>query len=53
VKVDGDERFDLMERFGVSSFPTMILLSPQGEKLRRTSGYVNVDDITSFLAGEG
>jgi thiol-disulfide isomerase/thioredoxin len=51
VKVDGDERLDLKERFGVSGFPTVILLSPQGEELRRASGYVNVVDMTEFLKG--
>jgi thiol:disulfide interchange protein len=49
VKVDGDERLDLKDRFGVSGFPTMILLSPEGEEIRRASGYVNVANMTSFL----
>jgi len=50
VKVDGDERLDLKERFGVSGFPTMILLTPDGEELNRASGYVNVVDMTDFLS---
>jgi thiol-disulfide isomerase/thioredoxin len=49
VKVDGDEHPDLKERFGVTGFPTMILLSPDGEELRRVSGYVNVADMAKFL----
>lgn len=49
VKVDGDERLDLKDRFGVSGFPTMILLAPDGEELRRASGYVNVVDMTALL----
>jgi thiol-disulfide isomerase/thioredoxin len=49
VKVDGDERLDLKDRFGVTGFPTMILLAPDGEELRRTSGYVNVVDMTALL----
>lgn len=51
VKVDGDERLDLKERFGVSGFPTLILIGPEGEDLRRKSGYVNVADMTDFLLG--
>ena len=51
VKVDGDERLDLKERFGVSGFPTMILLDAMGEEIRRASGYVNVVDMTEFMAG--
>jgi thiol-disulfide isomerase/thioredoxin len=53
VKVDGDEHPDLKERFGVTGFPTMILLSPQGEELRRVSGYVNVAAMAKFLHGGG
>jgi len=53
VKVDGDERLDLKDRFGVSGFPTMILLSPEGEEQRRASGYVNVVDMALFLGGGG
>jgi thiol-disulfide isomerase/thioredoxin len=49
VKVDGDERLDLKERFGVSGFPTLILLDQEGQELRRASGYVNVADMTDFL----
>jgi thiol-disulfide isomerase/thioredoxin len=53
VKVDGDERLDLKDRFGVSGFPTMILLTAEGEEVRRASGYVNVADMAEFLRGEG
>lgn len=51
VKVDGDERLDLKGRFGVSGFPTMILLNPSGGEVRRASGYVNVADMVEFLGG--
>jgi len=51
VKVDGDEHPDLKESFGVSGFPTMILLDSEGNELRRVSGYVNVVDMTEFLTG--
>jgi thiol-disulfide isomerase/thioredoxin len=51
VKVDGDEHPDLKEKFGVTGFPTMILLSPEGEELRRVSGCVNVADMAKFLEG--
>ncbi len=49
VKVDGDERLDLKERFGITGFPTLILLDAEGRELRRASGYVNVSDMTEFL----
>lgn len=53
VKVDGDEHPELKNRFEVEGFPTMILLDPNGEELRRASGYVNVADMTEFLEGGG
>ena len=49
VKVDGDERLDLKERFGVTGFPTMILLDADGEEVGRAAGYVNVVDMTEFM----
>ena len=52
VKVDGDERLDLKDRYGVSGFPTVILLDADGTELRRLDGYVNVEDMTEFLLGE-
>jgi thiol-disulfide isomerase/thioredoxin len=53
VKVDGDERLDLKDRFVVTGFPTMILLDAKGEELVRASGYVNVADMTDFLKAGG
>lgn len=53
VKVDGDERLDLKDRFGVVGFPTMILLDSKGVELRRVSGYVNVAEMTEFLKPSG
>jgi thiol-disulfide isomerase/thioredoxin len=38
VKVDGDQHPDLKESFGVLGFPTMLLLSPEGEEIGRASG---------------
>lgn len=52
VKVDGDERLDLKERFGVTGFPTVILLSPDGTEIRRASGYVSVVEMAEFLGGD-
>jgi thioredoxin-related protein len=53
VKVDGDERLDLKERFGVTGFPTLILLGSDGQEIRRAAGYVNVADMTKFLVPPG
>lgn len=52
VKVDGDDHRDLKERFGVTAFPTMILLGPDGVELRRHVGYLGVEDMVVFLTPE-
>jgi thiol-disulfide isomerase/thioredoxin len=53
VKVDGDERLDLKERFEVTGFPTVILLGTDGREVRRAAGYVNVADMAQFLIPPG
>ncbi|MDA0933688.1 MAG: thioredoxin family protein [Planctomycetota bacterium] len=51
VKVDGDERRDLVKRFGVEAYPTLLVLSPEGEVLRREVGYRSVADTARLLGG--
>jgi thiol-disulfide isomerase/thioredoxin len=50
VKVDGDERKDLKQRFKVEGFPTMILLAADGTEIGRQVGYLGVDAMAAFLA---
>lgn len=50
VKVDGDERKDLKQRFEVQGFPTMILLAADGTEIGRKVGYLGVDAMAAFLA---
>jgi hypothetical protein len=51
VKVDGDERLDLVDRFGVAGYPTMLLVAPDGAVIRRTISYQSVAQMSAFLAG--
>ncbi len=53
IKVDGDERRDLVERFGVRGYPTGILFGPDGTELARFSGYRSVAQMTAFFGGAG
>ncbi len=53
VKIDGDDHPDLAKAHNVVGYPTMILMGPDGTELRRLSGYVNVADMTTFLARGG
>jgi len=40
VKVDGDRRPELKEKFDVSGYPTLVLLSADGKELGRVRGGV-------------
>lgn len=49
VKVDGDEHRDLVKRFGVSGYPTILLLDSDGTELRRAVGYRSVREMVEML----
>ncbi len=49
VKVDCDEHPDLVKRFGVKGYPTLILVSPEGKVLKTKSGYQSVKRTVAFL----
>ncbi len=49
VKVDIHQRPDLVERFGVLSVPTVVILSPEEEVLWRKSGYFQVPELEAAL----
>ena len=40
VKVDGDKQEDLREQLGVTGYPTVLFLAPDGEELGRVKGAV-------------
>ena len=50
VKVDGDEHPDIVDRFEVVGYPTMMLISPSGEVTSRLVGYQGVEAMTGFLS---
>ena len=49
VQVDGDERRDLVKRFSVKAYPTMILLWPNGVETR-ARGYRSVAEMAKFFS---
>lgn len=49
VKVDGDEKRELVKQYGVSAYPTLILLDAQGKELRRAVGYRSVSEVVELL----
>jgi len=53
VKVDGDERKDLVERYSVNGYPTGVVLAPDGTEASRFVGYQSVAQMTAFLLENG
>ena len=49
VKVDGDERRDLVERYAVRAYPTGLLLSDEATESSRFVGYQTVVQMAKFL----
>lgn len=49
VKVDGDERTDLLEKYGVEAFPTGVMFGADGTEVSRFVGYQNVEMMSKFL----
>ena len=49
VKVDGDESKELVKKYGIKAYPTMIILSPNGKILGKRIGYQSIEDIVNFI----
>ena len=50
VKLDGDEEKQLVERFEVTGYPTLVLLSAEGDVVARAAGYQSVERLVAMLA---
>jgi len=50
VKVDGDDFPEIVDRFDVVGYPTMILMDPDGTVAGKLVGYQGVEAMTSFLS---
>ena len=48
VKVNVDEHEDIARKYGVMTIPTLILFGNK-EELRRNVGYLNHDEVISFI----
>ena len=59
IRVDGDtdKGMELIEKYNVTGFPTVLFLDPDGEEIDRISGYVSADEfiltVSEFQAGIG
>jgi thiol:disulfide interchange protein len=43
IRVDGDENPELVAKLGVSGYPTVLFLTPEGEEIGRSLGAVSYD----------
>jgi thiol-disulfide isomerase/thioredoxin len=50
VKLDGDQQKDLVKRYEVKGYPTLLLLDGKGAVLRREVGYRSVAQMVAFFA---
>ena len=51
VKIDGDENRELVKKYDVKAYPTMIIISPKGKILAKNVGYLSVKNIVAFVNG--
>jgi len=49
VRVDGDQRLDLLTAYDIHSFPTAVLVGGDGKPFAARDGYVPPDEFASFL----
>jgi thiol-disulfide isomerase/thioredoxin len=49
VKVNGDKYPELVSKYGVSGYPTIIFLDPDGNKTNAIVGYVNAEGMLSRM----
>ncbi|BCM89963.1 thiol:disulfide interchange protein DsbD [Abditibacteriota bacterium] len=49
VKVNGDQRTDLLAAYGVQGFPTAILLGGDGKPFAGREGYIEPGEFVAFL----
>jgi len=50
VKLDGDAERELVKRYEVQGYPTLLLLDADGNVLKRAVGYTSVAETVKFLA---
>jgi thiol-disulfide isomerase/thioredoxin len=51
VYVDGDQHRQMVSAFGVSGYPTLVAISPEGYELTRSVGYVGANQLAMTLDG--
>jgi thioredoxin 1 len=52
IKIDADDEFKLAQEHKIQAVPTFILLSEEGEEIRRHKGPMNQKKFEEFALGE-
>ena len=49
IKVDTQKRIDIENRYGITYYPTVVLLDPKGKEITRYTGYLGPEDMVKFI----
>ena len=49
IVVDGDERQDLVDEYGIDGYPTVVFVDEEENELHRAVGYRNADDFRADM----
>ena len=52
VKVDADAQRDIIKKYKVSAYPTLVMLDATGKELKRVLGYQSIREMVAFLKAE-
>jgi thiol:disulfide interchange protein len=52
VKVDADAQRDIIKKYKVSAYPTLVMLDGTGKELKRVLGYQSIREMLTFLKAE-
>lgn len=52
VKVDADAQRDIIKKFKVTAYPTLVMLDGTGKELKRVLGYQSIREMVAFLTAE-
>jgi len=52
VKVDADAQRDIIKKYKVIAYPTLVMLDGNGKELKRVLGYQSIREMVTFLKAE-
>jgi thioredoxin len=49
VKIDGDQNPDLVSKYNIFGYPTLVFLNSDGQEIKRQEGYLPADQLLNLL----